>query len=208
MPKRLLVAFDFDNTIIDGNSDTIVRDLLLTKPPKIPAVPGMTDLLRFLNQSDVEVIIISDSNSFFINVWLEALFDQICTIAKVYTNQAFFDSSGLLNVSMYHDPPQDWCQMCPKNLCKGFVLAKHLKEKLCEGIEFSHVAYIGDGRNDFCPCTKLMETDYIFPRQGYSLSKILEGSITKPNLTCEIKAIVNAWDNARNIQHNLSQVLK
>lgn len=33
MPKKYLVAFDFDHTLVDGNSDTIVRQLLDTRPP-------------------------------------------------------------------------------------------------------------------------------------------------------------------------------
>ncbi|XP_052129118.1 pyridoxal phosphate phosphatase PHOSPHO2 [Frankliniella occidentalis] len=241
MSKKLLVAFDFDHTIINGNSDTIVREMLHAKPPelkpsdswteymqtifnllhkqgikestyldvitKIPATSGMIDFLSFLNQPEIEVIIISDSNSIFIKMWLEATFEEESIVSHVYTNEAYFDSSDMLNIAMHHDPPQDWCEMCPKNLCKGFVLAKHLKQRLDEGIEFNNVAYVGDGRNDFCPCTKLQVKDYIFPRKGYYLAKVLDNSIAKPNFTNEVKAVVNVWETAFDIQQHLSEVL-
>lgn len=140
MLKPLLVAFDFDHTIVDKNTDIVVKDLLPKgKIPdevkklyrsdgwtaymqkifellhqngisyekindavkNIPATKGLGDLLKALYKADCDIIIISDSNSVFINEWLEA--NQLKnTINKVFTNPAHYDREGLLNIQMYH----------------------------------------------------------------------------------------------------------
>ncbi|KAJ1522581.1 hypothetical protein ONE63_001766 [Megalurothrips usitatus] len=237
MAKKLLVAFDFDHTVIDGNSDTVVIQLLHAKPPNckpkecwttymqnifkllheqgveessylntitsIPPSPDMIDLLQFLHNSNVEVIIISDSNSIFIDSWLAA-YKMTDIVKKVYTNQAFFDPSGLLSISMYHS--QNWCKNCPENLCKGSVLDKHLKARHEEGVIFSNVAYVGDGKNDYCPCTKLSDMDHVFPRKGYYLEKLLSGDKQDDNKN-QILANVTFWASASDIKAKLSELL-
>lgn len=151
--------------------------------------------------NDVEVIIISDSNSVFIEMWLSA--SEIADIKKVYTNPAVFNTSGLLDISMYHS--QTWCDICPINLCKGQVLHQYLKDRHKDGITFSHIAYVGDGRNDFCPCTKLSRDDYVFARKGYSLEKLLDTPPKKE--TDKIMANKHVWSSALDIQSVISAVL-
>jgi len=198
------MAFDFDHTIINDNSDIVVRDMLGSPIPeevaklyrtdgwtaymqnifkllnsdgfsplqlqtaikKIPHTPGMDALLKNLHQrGDTEVIIISDSNSVFINDWLEhASVDHI--VNKTFTNPAFYDDKGLLNIDMYHE--QDWCTLSTKNLCKGHILQSYIEERAEQGVKFDCVGYVGDGNNDLCPCLKLSGTDLAFPRKDYS----------------------------------------
>ncbi|XP_034230946.1 pyridoxal phosphate phosphatase PHOSPHO2-like [Thrips palmi] len=238
MVKKLLIAFDFDHTIIDGNSDTVVRQLLQTKPPEcklaeswttymqnvfnllhqegateslyldtianIPPTPGMMDLLQFLDNPEVEIIIISDSNSIFIQTWLDNV-KLSDSVHSVYTNQAVFDSSGLLNITMYHS--QNWCDKCPENLCKGSVLDEHLKKRHEEGVTFSSVAYVGDGRNDYCPSTKLSRIDHVFPRKGFSLEKLLTDPQTDEESKKKIMANVCVWASALEIKEKLSEIV-
>ncbi|XP_049798131.1 pyridoxal phosphate phosphatase PHOSPHO2-like [Schistocerca nitens] len=140
MSKPILVAFDFDHTIADQNTDIVVRDLLprekitddVTKlyrsdgwtaymqkiffllhengitpetieeaVKKIPVTAGVDKLLKFLHQTNNEVIIISDSNSVFIRKWLEATCLNY-TVQKVFTNPAHYDDNGCLRIQMYH----------------------------------------------------------------------------------------------------------
>lgn len=157
----------------------------------------MIELLQFLHSQDTEVIIVSDSNSIFIDMWLSAM-EVSHVIKTVYTNQACFDASGLLNITMYQS--QSWCELCPENLCKGSVLNQHLKRRQEEGITFSSVVYIGDGKNDFCPSTKLSEMDLVFARKGYYLEKLL----TRPEEKKKVTANTFVWSSASDIQSKLS----
>lgn len=164
----------------------------------------MMDLLQYLKNPEIEIIIISDSNSIFIETWLEKM-KLTDSIQQVFTNQAHFDSSGLLNISMYHS--QNWCERCPENLCKGSVLDEHLKTRHEEGVTFSSVAYVGDGKNDYCPSTKLSQIDHVFPRKGFSLEKLLTNPQIDEADKKKILANVCVWTSALEIKDKLSEII-
>lgn len=237
MSKSMLVAFDFDHTIADENTDIVVRNLLpkekitdeVTKlyrsdgwtaymqkiflllhehgikpetieeaVKKIPVTNGVDKLLEFLHKNNNEVIIISDSNSVFIQKWLEAT----ClshTVRKVFTNPAHYDDDGCLRIQMYH--VQDWCELSTKNLCKGHILEEYLKERKKAGVAFHRVVYVGDGKNDLCPCLRLGQSDIAFPRHGYALAEALCDS------NQEMNASVHIWKNGEEIIEHLSNYL-
>eukprot|EP00842_Homolaphlyctis_polyrhiza_P006003 jgi/Hompol1/6403/HPOL_000859-RA len=72
-------------------------------------------------------------------------------ISHVITNTGKFDESGRLRLTRHTiDPPHN-CSRCSPNLCKG----KELVEYIARNGPFDRVIYLGDGRNDFCPSTKL-----------------------------------------------------
>eukprot|EP00640_Fibrocapsa_japonica_P003693 CAMPEP_0113945050 /NCGR_PEP_ID=MMETSP1339-20121228/38455_1 /TAXON_ID=94617 /ORGANISM="Fibrocapsa japonica" /LENGTH=298 /DNA_ID=CAMNT_0000950447 /DNA_START=26 /DNA_END=922 /DNA_ORIENTATION=+ /assembly_acc=CAM_ASM_000762 len=56
------------------------------------------------------------------------------------------------------------CSLCTDNICKGSVLDGLLQEAKAKGTEFGRIIYVGDGGGDFCPCTKLRETDIVMAR--------------------------------------------
>nr|CAD7586336.1 unnamed protein product [Timema genevievae] len=85
----------------------------------IPSVPGLEDVLRFLENSGAEVIFISDANSVFIQDWLDA-HKLSHTVRRIFTNPAHYDKDGCLQVEDYH--VQDTCQLSTHNLCKGRIL--------------------------------------------------------------------------------------
>ena len=152
--KNGLIAFDFDQTIIDANSDTAVIDLIHGPVPdeaqklyaddnwtdymqaifrllhaqgakkkryddllaSLPFVEGLPDLLQWLVSNDFEVIVISDSNSYFIDHVLTT-HDLDGLVTRVFTNPARFDENGVLLIEWYH--VQDYCNLSNKNLCKG-----------------------------------------------------------------------------------------
>ena len=228
--NKILLAFDFDNTIVDGNSDTCIfslfpngkvpkdlqkmyedeewtafmqvifqrlhdsqvsQDTILDCVVKLPFTPGMSQFLSTLPSNKVDLIIISDSNTEFIQKFLSDN-GLSNTFETVYTNPGKFDSSGLLTISVYHS--QDWCNLSAKNICKGHVLASHIAKKQEMGIKYTHIGYVGDGTNDLCPSLRLRHEDAVFARLGYSLLTKIE-SMKKPGSLLSISAPVHVWES-------------
>lgn len=142
---------------------------------------GMKEVCCFLRTRDVPAIIISDSNSYFIDHILKRDFlrDAFC---EIYTNPAQWDSSGRLNIERYHGHD---CNRCPQNLCKSTVLQKHLADN---GESYEHIVYIGDGHGDLCPSLVLKDGDYVLARKGFKLLKCLQGENRS-----EVNAEVVPW---------------
>jgi len=219
--KNGLIAFDFDQTIIDANSDVVVIDMIEGPVPQdaqelfddnnwtdymgaifrhlhgsgtkkkdyddllasLPFVDGLPDLIKWLAGNDFEVIIISDSNAYFIHHIIEHhKLDPYIT--KVFTNPADFDEEGLLRIEWYH--VQDYCDLSNKNMCKGQILEDYIAQRKSENVTFRRHFYCGDGSNDFCPSLRLKEGDVTFPRIGFRLESKLKG--------CDaVKAQVAPW---------------
>lgn len=236
--KKLLVAADFDDTLIAANSDIYIRKLMpnngkipetiarmystsnwtkymgaifrhlcengvtreqiLRCMDEIAFVSGMKELLQFTSNRSCDVIIISDSNSVFIDRILQnAGLDK--TIQKVYTNPAAFDSDDCLRIENYHD--QDWCDLSTVNLCKGHILDAHIAEQKKIGVSYDSVAYVGDGGNDLCPTLRLKTGDVVFPRRGFKLIEKVAASKDR------VHAKVVPWDTGFEILHRLEQML-
>ena len=236
MRSKVLLAFDFDHTLIEANADVRVQDLspepipkyikaiyskqgwneymgaifahlhskgvkpdhILTCMKGIPLVHGMEKFLTSLSMEEFEVIIISDANSVFIDCILENTgLNKL--VSKVYTNPAWFDGEGCLQIKYYHH--QDWCDLSTVNLCKGHILNEHHSEALKNGLEYSTIVYIGDGSNDLCPSLKLRSNDICFARNGYSLVKKIEELPAN-----EMQARVIRWNDALDIAEGLSHL--
>lgn len=232
MQRQILIAFDFDHTIVEGIGDIVARklinaDLIPEAVRKLYHTQGWTDymaeifkllhkheiskegifeamhkmiptgnmpeLLRWLREKDHEIIIISDSNSVFIHEWLKHN-NLLDCITQIYTNPASFDENGLLVIQPYQD--QDWCELSTRNLCKGYILETHIKERTEEGARFEFVAYVGDGLNDFCPSLKLSKNDMVFPRVDFPLHNKICNSEEKK----KVVAGVYPWTNAADIK--------
>lgn len=209
---KVLLVFDFDNTIIDDNSDTwiiqcapdkklpielqdsyqkglwtefmgrvfkylrdegVKEEELKRAVTSLPFTSGMIELLSFLrmNKDRFDCIIISDSNSIFIDWVLEAAaFHDV--FDTVFTNPASFDSTGRLTVRNCHTHA---CTRCPKNLCKNTVLGEFIDKQLQKGVRYTRIVYIGDGGNDVCPVTFLKKM--MLPCRGKDILYI--GLLTK-----------------------------
>jgi len=232
--KKILVAFDFDHTVVDGNTDIKITELCPGgKVPKelkknykstgwtpymgaifkflydnnirekemietiqaIPLTEGMGELMAALKDEKYEVIVISDSNSVFIDCSMEK-WQLKDVVSAVYTNPAEYDEAGLLHIKFYHT--QDWCDLSTENLCKGHILEEHIKNA---GHEFSHVLYVGDGNNDLCPSLRLSEKDYVFPRKDYTLWKRINkiGDYENEGDEHVVKAKVVEWTSGLEI---------
>ncbi|XP_069327597.1 pyridoxal phosphate phosphatase PHOSPHO2 [Eulemur rufifrons] len=239
---KILLVFDFDNTIIDDNSDTWIvqcapgrklpielkasyqkgfwtefmgrvfkylgdkgvrEDEMKRAVTSMPFTPGMVELFNFIRKTKdkFDCIIISDSNSVFIDWVLEAAnFHDV--FDKVFTNPAAFDSDGHLTVENYHAHS---CNRCPKNLCKNVVLVEFVDKQLQQGVNYTQIVYIGDGGNDVCPVTFLKKNDIAMPRKGYTLQKTL--SRMSQNLEPMESSIV-VWSSGVEIISHLQFLIK
>ncbi|XP_003800905.1 pyridoxal phosphate phosphatase PHOSPHO2 [Otolemur garnettii] len=239
---KILLVFDFDNTIIDDNSDTWIvqcapgkklpielqnsyqkglwtefmgrvfkylgdkgvrEDEMKRAVTSVPFTPGMVELFNFIrkNKDKFDCIIISDSNSVFIDWVLEAAnFHDV--FDKVLTNPAAFDSKGHLTVENYHAHS---CNRCPKNLCKNVALAEFVGKQSQQVMSYTQIVYIGDGENDVCPITLLKKNDVAMPRKGYALQKTL--TRMSQNLEPMEYSIV-VWSSGIEIMSHLQFLIK
>lgn len=234
MAKKLAV-FDFDHTIVDGNTDIVARKLLkndqvpesvrvlhqthgwtlymqeifkLLKKHNIskgtvknaiiliPAVPSIKKLITTLvTQRNYDAIIISDSNSLFINDWLEAN-NMKEYFHSVFTNPAKYNKDGLLEIQGFHE--QHTCKLSTVNLCKGKIMCDFIKAQKNLGVIYEHVVYVGDGKNDFCPILRLNQNDFACAREGYALVDVLDKNKTE-HLYEKVLAQVCVWKTGQDI---------
>lgn len=143
----------------------------------IPLTEGMLELLTFIseNKSDIDCIIISDSNTVFID-WVLHASGLKSAIDDVFTNPANIDARGYVSVRCFHAHD---CTQCPINLCKRRVLHDFRENQAKAGVHYERICYIGDGGNDFCPIKELREGDIAMPRKGFTLEKLLCKAISE-----------------------------
>lgn len=164
----------------------------------IPETPGFCDFIRRMAQPpDVDVVIISDSNTVFINTWLEK--HQLTeSIREIFTNPAEFPAPGQpLKIGPYHQ--QTECSLSSVNLCKGKVLT----EFLAANPEYKHCIYAGDGRNDVCPSLRLSDRDLACPRLGYPCAKALQGDYAD-----KMKAPLFLWETGYELLYKATCQIK
>ncbi|XP_028294836.1 pyridoxal phosphate phosphatase PHOSPHO2 isoform X2 [Gouania willdenowi] len=171
----------------------------------IPITGGMTDLFQYIleNKHSIDCIVISDSNSMFIDWILHAAGLRSC-VDKVFTNPAKFNECGYMEVQFHHSHA---CDQCPVNLCKRKVLEQYLSEQSESGVEYKQVFYVGDGGNDLCPALCLRGQDVVMPRVGYTLEKLLvklEGHKTNVML----RARIIAWSSGADILDEVKRSLQ
>ncbi|KAI8588843.1 putative phosphatase-domain-containing protein [Geranomyces variabilis] len=117
------------------------------------------------------LVILSDANTVAIDAILKhhGLRDLF---RAVITNPARFDNEGRLRVERLIPADglqHDCANGCAVNICKG----KFLTEYIATHGPFTSVIYAGDGKNDLCPAMTLRARDYILPRTGHTLAKLL-----------------------------------
>ncbi|KAJ8971103.1 hypothetical protein NQ314_000885 [Rhamnusium bicolor] len=182
------------NTLHEHNiKEECIKELIT----KLPPVEGMPELIKEINELlNFDVIIISDSNSYFIDLWLEAN-DLTQNILKVFTNPARFVNS-LLQIQMYH--LQDSCKLSTKNLCKGQIMEDFIRTQKEEGVTYETIIYCGDGLNDFCPILRLREKDVACVRDKYKCVEMVktakEGKhVDEEGVVRTVKSQVCIWNN-------------
>jgi len=197
--KKRLQWTDFMNEVfVKLHEQAVTKEDMSTVLKNMELTFGMEDLINQLkkSQSSFDSIIISDSNSFFIETILENYnFENI--FSKVYTNPGNFEDTGKLLIKPCHSHTHT---TCPVNMCKHELLCNYKETKLSEGILYNVVYYVGDGGNDFCPVSSLSASDYGFPRSDYALERILKK--TTQNIDCTI----HVWKSASEIERLIFDV--
>ena len=87
----------------------------------------LSDALKLASANDATIYILSDANTWFIDVILRAN-GLTSTIAKVCSNPAEFEPSGRVRVRPFHTTPHPEGSTSPPNLCKGRVMDEWLSE--------------------------------------------------------------------------------
>lgn len=274
---KILLAFDFDHTFIDDDSDDFTLRQLL--PPNLQSLvryhPGTSaaldespitrsvvanmpsqwthrmdylfqvahqfnaqhpdfDLARELDRmlrdlpfdhttfkpflqslpAEVEVGIVSDANSVFIERFL-AQHELDKVIRFVITNPAHFDQQGRLRIRQHastqtlHTHEHCHTQLCPVNLCKSTQLTRHISSPPnstagSSDVRFDRVVYVGDGKNDLCPILALKQADFALVRHGLSLQKFLD-SEQGQEFKVRIKARLIYWHHYEDLTLALRQ---
>lgn len=181
-------------------SQKVSPDRVRSVMETIPFTAGMTDLLTFIaeHKSTIDCIVISDSNTMFID-WILHASGLRAAVDQVFTNPAKFNELGYMEVQCYHSHD---CKRCPVNLCKKKVLELYLSEQSDAGVVYERVFYVGDGGNDLCPTSCLRGHDVAMPRKGYTLEKLLAKLEGQEDDT-SLKAKVIAWSSGTDILQEL-----
>ncbi len=147
-------------------------------------------MLHHLKSSNADIVIISDANTLFIETILRK---NGCLeyVDRIITNPGWFDEDERLHIQRrigLDDVPHGCERPCAPNLCKGSELLKYIEEMGCD---YDQIIYSGDGRNDFCPSTKLSQNDYLLMRKGHALEKIVYvDGVLNEMLLCQVMP----WD--------------
>ncbi|RUS30839.1 hypothetical protein BC938DRAFT_478899 [Jimgerdemannia flammicorona] len=147
----------------------------------------MLEAIKLMKDSNMELIILSDSNTVYIGIILKAYGVSDLFTAAI-TNPGHFDDAGRLHIRR-RVPPEEphGCTMgCALNICKGQELSQYLSTRP----PFNQIIYVGDGTNDFCPATRLSSTDLLLPRLDKALANTLR---TNPAMAREVKAEILYW---------------
>jgi pyridoxal phosphate phosphatase PHOSPHO2 len=253
---KVLVAFDFDWTLIDSDSDRftvtelhpqvgqqmdelkrtiqwtdlmnhlyhqlhshgIRPDQIKETISKLPMSEHVVNTLKFLkDQIKADIFIVSDANTFFIEELLRLKGLREC-IDGIITNPAFFDEHGRLHIERMTKPsdPPHGCLLgtCAPNICKG----KEIKLLTLKNA-YDVMVYVGDGRNDYCPSTKLRkDTDYVLCRRGRGLENLLlKGTAMEdadglhatilPHYP-RVEATIKYWDTGKDMHDIFQEIFK
>ncbi|KAI9244258.1 phosphatase phospho-type [Helicostylum pulchrum] len=164
-----------DHALCRLQEEGFTRQDIENKLKTIPFSIEMCNLVLDLKQRNVPVILMSDANTFYIETILQAYGVRDC-ITEIITNPSYTDEQGRLRVHRHvlTTDQQHECQNpCSLNICKGQELDQLLQRYQQQGHTVEKIAYTGDGKNDFCPATRLRRTDTFFLRKEKGLDRYL-----------------------------------
>ena len=149
-----------------GVSKQQVEDFLHS----IKIEPELSDALKLAHANGVIIHILSDANTWFIDVILRANGLLSC-ITHVCSNPCTVEASGRIRVLPYHTTPHPAGSTSPPNLCKGRVMEQWLQESGA----VHEVFYAGDGAGDYEGAIRVPR-GVIFARKNWSLHKRLSAA--------------------------------
>jgi pyridoxal phosphate phosphatase PHOSPHO2 len=137
----------------------------------------LSDAIKLASASGAIIHILSDANTWFIDVILRAN-GLSGTIARVCSNPVEFERGRVRILPFHTSPHPDPESTSPPNLCKGRVMEEWLRELQSE-FKLSTVIYAGDGSGDFEGAMRVPQGGFILARKDWSLHKSLAGAADK-----------------------------
>ncbi|KAL5728829.1 3'(2'),5'-bisphosphate nucleotidase [Ranunculus cassubicifolius] len=168
---------------------------------RAPIHPKTISAIQSAHALGCELKIVSDANHFFIETILKH-YGLMEYFSEINTNPVSVDEEGRLRISPFHDfvSSPHGCPLCPPNMCKGLVIERIRASALTN--DKKRFIYIGDGRGDFCPSTKLNKEDYVMPKKNYPLWEKIQSN---PTL---IKAEIHEWSNGEELEQILLHLIE
>jgi pyridoxal phosphate phosphatase PHOSPHO2 len=104
-----------------------------------------------------------------------------------------------LSIEWYSKDVHNCVNGCAPNICKGRELQLYYKDR-----QYDKIFYIGDGKNDFCPCTKIGINDVALAREGYGFAKLLRDEVKKSLISAQILH----WESPSDIYNIIKRFLE
>lgn len=204
----MLAVFDFDHTIVDGNSDIVARNVII--PPVL--IPNSKDYphnwtqymqqvfntiksIKIPAQKIIDVISVMSPTEGMLKLIRVLHKNNVDIIVASDSNTLFIQNWLKYNklseaVSCIYTNPakieNDLIKIEPYALQRACTMCNM---NMCKGTivkehlsrtdkKYDNIFYFGDGKNDLCPVLKLSQADIAFPRLGYVLDNLLKSRST------------------------------
>ncbi|KAK9072015.1 hypothetical protein SSX86_008447 [Deinandra increscens subsp. villosa] len=163
--------------------------------------PQIISAIRAAHDHRCDLKVLSDANQFFIETILKNHGIYEC-FSEIITNPTFVDKEGRLRIFPSHgsNVQPHGCNLCPPNLCKGFVMNR-IQDPTSQDTKKRVIIYIGDGGGDFCPTLKLRDVDHVMPRKDFPLHHLISTS------SIPIKPNVHEWSNGEELNKILIHLI-
>jgi len=234
--SKILIVFDFDQTIIDDDSTSMIMNLLSNKSfhendlykKHIDSkwVEYLQALFLRLKQQDIEVNKIKsiiENLAFTKN--FKKVFDFIDENGKDYDCIIISGSNNLFVnwfVKKHKLPVKDIFansavideEMCIKiwnphiNNCRRCtdLCKKPILEDYIRINNYKRIFYVGDGENDYCPSLLLRKNDCLFPRINMPLYQLIYKYKKKSN--DDIVSVVKPWRDGDELLNSIVSISK
>jgi len=204
----MLAVFDFDHTIIDGNSDIVAIDLI--KPTNLipdrknfpnnwtQYMQRVFDIIKTIEipaEQVIDVVSLMRPNDGMPKL-MRALYENNVDIIVASDSNSLFINNWLKHnklsdivSSIYTNPATIVDSVIKIEPYAVQTKCEWCSMNMCKGSivkehasntnkKYDKIFYFGDGKNDLCPVLKLTKNDIAFPRLGYVLEKLLKSHTT------------------------------
>lgn len=198
----MLAVFDFDHTIVDGNSDIVARNIITPDfIPKQKDFPNnwtqyMQKVFDIIKNNGIPVqqvigaVSLMNPNQGMPRLMRALYADNVEIILASDSNSLFIESwlkhNKLYNIVsyIYTNPIKIENDLIKIEPYSSQTTCDFCEINMCKGTiiknhvlksnkKYNKILYFGDGKNDLCPVLNLTQSDIVFPRSGYILEKLL-----------------------------------
>jgi pyridoxal phosphate phosphatase PHOSPHO2 len=225
-----LAVFDFDHTLVDGNTDTWITKLYedarhVQNNQDLCWTDIMAEVFRTLHEKkftklDFEHCLQSLPFTEGMKELLSFIATQNIQCAIISDSNSYFIKYLLEFGNVMHCVKEIYSN--PANWTDSQLLTiQHYHThncgqcpiNMCKGdilksyirntdSEEKTILYIGDGRNDYCATLQMKPSDYVFAREGYRLLKLLKQNVQKT------QPIVIPWTTGFDILSEVKSIVE